>query len=126
MDDRCFRYHAIPVALIDWSESVLIAELCDEPAFSEDMDALRRRLEDAADQECVPHVILNFQNVSNLGSMNVSQLLTLRKKLTLSNRKLRVCAVNDSIWSIMLTTGLDRIFSFTEDISTSLPSLQIE
>jgi anti-anti-sigma factor len=107
----------------DWSDTILIVELNDEPGFSEDMDNLVRRLEDAGEK---PHdVIANMQSVSYLNSSNIAQLLKLRKKLINGGSRLRVCAVSDAVWSVLLITGLDKVFDFTDDVSTSLASLQI-
>ena len=111
--------------LTDWSDSIVIAELSDEPSFSEDLDALQTRLEDNAREGKVPDVILNLQAVTYLNSSNIAQLLRLRKKLIITNRRLRICSVNDSVWSVMLTTGLDAVFNFTDDVSTSLASLHL-
>jgi anti-anti-sigma factor len=107
----------------EWSESIIIAELNDEPAFSEDMDGLMRRLDGA---EELPDIIVNMQAVSYVNSSNIAQLLRLRKKLLTSDSRLRVCAVNDAVWSVLLITGLDKIFEFTDDVATSLASLQID
>ena len=110
--------------LQDWSESTLIAEMNDEPLFSEDFDALMRRLE-SADGD-TPDVIVNLLDVSRLNSSNLSQLLRLRKTLIGRDRRLRICSVGHSVWSVLLVTGLDQLFSFTDDVATSLASLQIE
>ena len=110
--------------LQDWSESTLIAEMNDEPLFSEDFDALMRRLE-SADGD-TPDVIVNLLDVSRLNSSNLSQLLRLRKTLIGRDRRLRICSVGHSVWEVLLVTGLDQLFSFTDDIATSLASLQIE
>jgi anti-anti-sigma factor len=110
--------------LNDWSDSIVIAELSDEPAFSEDLDALQARLEGGEDGDA-PDVILDMRGVTYLNSSNIAQLLRLRKRLIMSGRRLRICSANDSVWSVMLTTGLDTVFNFTEDVSTSLASLQI-
>jgi len=107
----------------EWSESIIIAELADEPAFSEDMESLMRRLDDAPGP--LPDVILNAQAVSYMNSSNIAQLLKVRKRLAESNGRLRLCAVNDQVWSVMLATGLDQVFEFTDDVSTSLASLLI-
>lgn len=109
----------------DWSKNIVIAELSDEPAFSDDMDSLLRRLDGATKQAGVPDVILDLRGVSYLNSSNIAQLLRLRKKMSLTDRRLRICSVNDPVWSVLLTTGLDAVFSFTEDVSTSLASLQM-
>jgi anti-anti-sigma factor len=116
------------MALTDWSEDILIADLSDEPSFSDDMDALCRRLDQPPKKSGNPahDVILNMNSVSYLNSSNLAQLLKVRKKLSLAGRKLRVCAVNDAVWSILMTTGLDQVFSFNDDVSMSLASIQME
>lgn len=114
------------MALTDWSDDILIVDLNDEPAFSDDMDALCRRLDMPVKKAPSPDVILNLQAVTYLNSSNLAQLLKVRKKLSLSKRRLRVCAVNDAVWSVLLTTGLDQVFNFNDDVSTSLASLQLE
>ena len=107
----------------EWSESILIAELADEPALSDDLDSLLRRLDE--DSGHLPDVIIDTQTVSYLNSSNIAQLLKLRKKLLDRGSRLRICALNDRVWSIMLVTGLDKVLEFTDDVSTSLASLQI-
>jgi anti-anti-sigma factor len=107
----------------EWSDSILIAELNDEPSFSDDMETLLRKLENA--NGSTPDVIINAQNVSHLNSSNIGQLLELRKLLQARNARLRICAVEDSVWSVLLATRLDKVFEFTDDVSTSLASLQI-
>ena len=108
----------------EWSEQILIVELSDEPAFSEDMDSIARRLDDAPGVP--PDVILNAQNVSYMNSTNIAQLLKVRKKLADGGGRLRLCSLNDQVWSVLLATGLDKVFEFTDDVSTSRASLQIE
>ncbi|MHC5023858.1 MAG: STAS domain-containing protein [Planctomycetota bacterium] len=108
----------------EWSDRIVIAELNDEPAFSEDFEALMQRLQQ--DPERVPDVIADMKSVSYLNSSNIAQLLKLRKRVTSGQGRLRICSVNDPVWSVILITGLDKIFDFTDDVSTSLASLQIE
>ncbi len=110
--------------LQEWSESTLIAEMNDEPMFSEDFDALIGRLEAAEDG--TPDVIVNMLAVSRLNSSNLSQLLRLRKTIISRDRRLRICSVCRDVWSVFLVTGLEKLFDFTDDVATSLASLQIE
>ncbi len=110
--------------LQDWSETTLIAEMSDEPMFSEDFDSLIFRLESAGDG--TPDVIVNMIGVSRLNSSNLSQLLRLRKTLIARERRLRICSVDEDVWSVFVVTGLDQLFDFTDDVATSLASLQIE
>ncbi len=112
------------MTITDWSESIIIAELHPEPSFSEDMDALIGRLDESGKE--LPSVIVDAKAVNRLNSSNIAQLLRLRKKLSDVGSRLRLCSVTDRVWSVLLATGLDRVFEFTEDISTSLASLQIE
>ncbi len=109
--------------LQEWSESTLIAEMSDEPDFSEDFDALMARLS-AGDS--IPDVIVNLMGVTKLNSSNLSQLLRLRKTLLSKQRRLRVCSVGDTVWSVFIVTGLEKLFEFTDDVTTALASLQIE
>jgi anti-anti-sigma factor len=109
----------------DWSESIVIAELSDEPALSDDLDGLIQRLEQNAGDD-PPDVIIDAQNVTHLNSSNIAQLLRLRKILTQRGARMRLCGVHDHVWSVLMVTGLDKVFEFTEDVMTSLASLQIE
>ena len=108
----------------EWSESILIAELNDEPSFSEDMDTLLRRLDDVLGD--LPDVIVDARGVSYMNSSNIAQLLKLRKKLLDNGAQLRLCSVADRVWSTILVTGLDKVFDFTDDVSTSLASLHMQ
>jgi anti-anti-sigma factor len=110
--------------LQEWSESTLIAEMNDEPLFSEDFEALAARLEETKDP--MPDVILNLKDVSRMNSSNLAQLLRLRKMVLSRRRRLRICSVQDIVWSVFLMTGLEKMFEFTDDVATSLASLQIE
>ncbi len=110
--------------LQDWSETTLIAEMNDEPMFSEDFEALIGHLETA--QDGTPDVIVNMLAVSRLNSSNLSQLLRLRKTIISRDRRLRICSVDKAVWSVFLVTGLEKLFDFTDDVATSLASLQIE
>jgi anti-anti-sigma factor len=113
--------------LNSWSETITIAELADEPLFSEDMDALVDRIDEIRHEgdDAVPHVIVDLQNVGTVNSSNLGSMLRIRKLLEACNRRLLICAVNDSIWSAMIATGLDRIFSFASDVTTALAEIQL-
>ena len=109
----------------EWSDAIMIAEPEEEPAFSEEMDALVRRIE-ARPRGETADVIIDMKAVSLVNSSNIAQLLKVRKTLQDRGARLRVCAVTDRVWTVILVTGLDKIFDFTEDVATSIASLQIE
>lgn len=108
----------------EWSDSILIAEVSDEPQFSEDMENLIRRLESAGEQ--APDVIVDMKSVTYLNSSNIAQLLRLRKIVVNGKGRIRICSLANPVWSVLLITGLDKVFDFTDDVSTSLASLQLE
>jgi|TARA_B110000196_G_scaffold297916_1_gene289361 anti-anti-sigma factor len=110
-----------------WSDTITIAELSDEPMFSEDMDALVENIDAIRHDgdEGVPHVIVEFSGVNSVNSSNLGSLLRLRKLLEACDRRLLICGVSDSIWSAMIATGLDRIFSFASDVTTALAEIQL-
>lgn len=109
----------------DWSDSIVIADLADEPALSDELNALIERTEAAASGK-VPNVVLNCQHMTYLNSSNIAQLLRLRSRLKEHNRVMRICSVSDEVWILILATGLDRVFSFSPDPMTALAGLQLE
>lgn len=111
------------MSIEEWSDDITIAEIGDEPAFSEDMTALMQRLDERGD--VVPDVVLNLTSVSYLNSSNIAQMLRLRKRLNSAGRHMRICAVDDQVWGVLMITGLDKIFDFTDDVTTALASLQL-
>jgi anti-anti-sigma regulatory factor len=52
-------------------------------------------------------------------------MLRVRKLLIEGDRKLKVASVSDAVWSIMLLTGLDKVFAFSPDKPTAIAGLQI-
>lgn len=109
----------------DWSDNIVIADLTDEPELSEELNELYARLKDTAPAR-MPHVVLNLSSVTYLNSSNIAQFLRLRKRLIETDRKLKLCSVGDAVWSIMLLTGLDKVFVFAPDKATAIASLQMD
>lgn len=108
---------------IDWSDDITVADLSDEPALSDELNSLIERFDAAGSK---PHVVLNFGRVSYINSSNIAQLLRLRKAVAAANRAMKICSVNDEVWSVLLVTGLDKVFRFAPDPMTALAGLQIE
>jgi anti-anti-sigma factor len=109
----------------DWSDNIVISELADEPALSEELGGIIQRVDNPKDHH-VPHVVLNFSAVSYLNSSNLAQLLRLRKALAEHKRQLKICSVKDELWSLFMVTGLDKVFRFAPDPMTALAGLQLE
>jgi len=109
----------------EWSEGIVIAELADEPALSDELTGLVDRLKGLPGEE-MPHVVLNVADVTYLNSSNIAQLLRIREKLAAAGRSLRICSVGDEVWSVLLVAGLDKVFQFAPDTMTALAGLQLE
>ena len=45
--------------------------------------------------------------------------------MIVAERHLSLCCVSDSVWAVMLTTGLDKIFTFSPDVAGALATLQL-
>jgi anti-anti-sigma factor len=113
----------------DWSDSIVVADLADEPALSDGLNALIERVEAEEPGKApntIPNMVLNCAQVTYLNSSNIAQLLRLRSRLKEHNRVMRVCSVSDQVWTLILATGLDRVFSFSPDLMTALAGLQLE
>lgn len=108
----------------EWSDSIVIADLADEPALSEELSAIADRL--SAKGSVTPSVVLNFANVTYVNSSNLAGLLKIRKILTEKGRGLRLCSLSEDVQSVMSVTGLDKVFRFAPDPMMALAGLQIE
>ena len=109
---------------MDWSDNIVVCDLRDEPALSEEMNELHQKLtSDEPDKK--RDVVLDMGEVTYLNSSNIAQLLKIRKALVERDKKMRLCSVSDSVWSIMLLTGLDKVFDFAPDKATAIAGLQI-
>lgn len=104
-----------------WSEDILVVELQDDPAFSDDVSALLDQV--PADSNC--NVVLNFAAVNYLNSSNIAKLLKLRKQVLSTKRRLVLCGINTNVWGLVLVTGLDKVFEFADNLPTALASVQL-
>lgn len=104
----------------NWSDSIIMAELADEPALSDDLNGLMDTVRDNPRD-----IVLNFGGVDFLNSSNIAKLLKLRKVAGSASRRLILCGINTQVWGIFLVTGLDKIFEYTDDTFTALATLQM-
>jgi len=108
------------MAIQKWSDEITVVELSDDPQFTDEMVALADALE-----ERPTDVVLNCASVGFINSSNVARLLRLRKTMISNGRRLILCGVGTQVWGVFLVTGLDKIFEFTNDISTALAGIQL-
>jgi anti-anti-sigma factor len=97
-----------------WSKDVSVLHLSDDPQFTDDLNALEQ------DPTRAPKVVLDFAAVHFINSSNIAKLLRLRKRLVSQNERLILSNVGTQVWSTFLVTGLDKIFTFSENVTTAL------
>jgi anti-anti-sigma factor len=102
-----------------WSDDTLVVTLSDDPILSEDLADANHRL---GAGPC--DVVLDLAGVALLTSSGISKLLRLRKRQIETGRRLILAALQDSVWSVFLATGLDSIFEFADSVSEALTRLQ--
>ncbi|HAI14663.1 MAG TPA: hypothetical protein DCM28_23360 [Phycisphaerales bacterium] len=106
-----------------WSQDIWVAQLqADQMSLTEELDQLFQSLEST---EQMPHVVIDLVNVKHMVSSHLSQLLRVRKIAITRDRKLRLATPNDQLWALFLTTGLDKVFTFTQDVGSALAGLQM-
>jgi anti-anti-sigma factor len=106
-----------------WSETVAMADLSDDPQYTDDLNAVLEQCTSNPQMD----VLLNFSEVRYLNSSNIAKLLKLRKLVSISNeRRLVLCGISREVWGVFLVTGLDRIFDVTEDVATGLATVQLD
>lgn len=105
-----------------WSDDIWIVRLQNEPGFSDDIHPLLQRL---GRDDSPPALVIDLSDVTSINSSNLSQLLKLRKTASDHDVKLRMTSPSNAVWSVFLMTGLDKVFSFTQDTATALAELQI-
>ncbi len=105
----------------NWSDTIVLAELQNDPSLTDDLTSLT----DLVEQNKQLDAVLDLANVNFLNSSNIAKLLRLRKILLNSDRQMRLCGVNTHVWGIFLITGLDKVFTFCDDVSQGLASVQI-
>ncbi len=110
---------------VDWSDNIVIANLADEPALSDELAMICERIEETSEGDPVPHAVLEFHEVSYVNSSNIAQLLRLRKNLEAHSRQLVLCGVTDEVMSVLVVTGLNKVFVFAADLLTAIASIQI-
>ena len=108
------------MAIQHWSDDIIVAELSDDPQFTEEIGALIESL--------TAHnvsVVVNMSAVGYVNSSNISKLLRLRKQMINTGQRLLLCGVTNQVWGVFLVTGLDKIFEFTNDVATALATIQL-
>lgn len=108
------------MAMEKWSDDVYVVRLADDPQMSDDLAALEQAVEGHR-----ANAVLDFTGVRFVNSSNLAKMLKLRKQLTGDGGKVILCGLGDQVWGALLVTGLDKLFSLSDDVSTALASIQM-
>ena len=102
-----------------WNEDTLVVQLTDDPGLSEDMAEVSNRLRSGP---C--DVVLDMRDLGLLTSSGIAKFLRLRKHMIEHHRRLILCSLQDTVWSVFLATALDAIFEFTSTVTEALTRMQ--
>jgi anti-anti-sigma factor len=105
-----------------WSEQIWIAQMSPEPGFSDEIDVL---LKAHGDADPSPDVVIDLAGLQSLNSSNISQMLRVREKVSQTGSRTRIAGPSDAVWSVFLTTGLDKVFEFSQNTALALADLQV-
>ncbi len=109
------------MAIERWSERVVVVQLADDPQFGDTLDSLMPMLESER-----LAVVLNLSGVHYVNSSHLGRLLQVRRVQSRNECRLVLCGIDTAVWSVFLVTGLDKLFDYSDDVTTSLATLQIE
>ena len=105
---------------VEWSENTCVANLGDDPLFSDELEQLEIRLEE---HPC--HCILDLSAVTFVNSSNLAQLVGLRKQLAGTGCRLVLCGAKPEVWEPFAVSGLGKLFERADSVPVGLAKVQI-
>ena len=109
-----------------WSDNVLVVHLSDDPQLTDDLESLANVPQAGGGGGGRPvSAVLDFGGVSYINSSNIAKLLRVRQATISSDGKLILCGMTTQVWSAFLITGLDKVFTFTDNVPTALATIQM-
>ena len=104
-----------------WSENVVVVHLADDPQLTDDLVSLEHfAAHHPAD------AVLDFATVQFINSSNIAKLLKIRKKFLTEHGRLILCNVGTQVHGALIVTGLEKMFTVSENVPTALATLQME
>ena len=104
-----------------WSDQIIVADLTDDPQFTDELSSLTDQLE----RDPPTDVVLDMQGVTYVNSSNIAKLLRVRKAVIARDRQVFLTGISTQVWGILLVTGLDKLFNVANDTASALTSLQM-
>lgn len=103
-----------------WSEKILLVHLADDPQFTEELHALEETIGNMQYS-----AVLDLGAVHVINSSNISRLLRIRRQTINNDGRLILCNISTLVWGSFLVTGLDKVFDFSDDVTTALATAQM-
>lgn len=104
-----------------WSDQILVVEMGDDPQFTDELNSLTEQMERNPSLD----VVLDMREVKHIDSSNIAKLLRVRTAVIVNERRLFLTGISTQVWSVLLVTGLDKIFDVADDLASALTSLQM-
>jgi len=108
------------MAIINWSESIILVDLPLEPGMFDELDDVAKTIRQKHD--C--NVVLDFSGIEIMTGPGIDRVSILYKLLTEHKSKLVLCNVFREIKRVFISNKLDRL-EFSDDKSTTLISLKM-
>ena len=103
-----------------WSDDVYLVRLADDPHLTDELTGLEQAIGGKRYS-----AVLDFTGVKFINSSNLAKMLKLRKQIVADNGRLVLCGLGDQVWGALLVTGLDKLFTLTDDVATGLAAVQM-
>ena len=104
-----------------WSEDVYLVRLAKDPQLTDELTTLEQAV---GGKRC--SAVLDFTGVKFINSSNLAKMLKLRKQFLADGGRLVLCGLGDQVWGALLVTGLDKLFTLTDDVATGLAAVQMK
>jgi anti-sigma B factor antagonist len=108
-----------------WSDSTVVVHLADDPQFTDDVEGVEQCLAAAQGGQGKCDAVLDFGSVRFVNSSNIARLLRLRNRMAQQDNRLVLCNLTTQVWGAFLVTGLDKVFTFSDNVPTALATLQM-
>jgi anti-anti-sigma factor len=108
------------MAIEQWSDSIYVVRLADDPQLTDDLMSLEQAIAGKP-----ASAVLDFTGVRYINSSNLAKMLKLRKQVNANAGRLVLCSLGDQVWGALLVTGLDKLFTMADDVSTALATVQM-
>jgi anti-anti-sigma factor len=103
-----------------WADHIVVVHLADDPQLMEDLATLDQMVEQGR-----LDAVIDFSAVHYVNSSHIARLLRVRRGILEKDGKLVLCGIQTQVWGTFLVTGLDKIFTCSDNVTTGLATVQL-